>query len=74
MQVRQLIYISGTIDGVRWPGIGETIDLAPHVCESMIASGFVEAVAPTSKREIAAAAPTVETAAVKPATRRTPKA
>ena len=74
MQVRQLTYISGTIDGIRWPGIGQTIDLAPHVCESLIANGFCEAVAPTSKREIAAADPTVETAAIKPATRRTPKA
>lgn len=74
MQVRQLISLSGTIDGVGWPGIGEVIDLAPHVCESLIANGYAEAVAPTSKRETAAADPTVETAAIKPAARRTPKA
>ena len=73
MQVRQLIALSGTIDGIRWPGIGEVIDLTPAVCESLIANGFAEAVTP-SKREIAAADPTVETAAIKPATRRTPKA
>lgn len=74
MQVRQLIALSGTIDGIKWPGVGETIDLAPHVCESLIANGFAEAVAPISKREIAAADPTVETAAIKPAARRSPKA
>ena len=44
MQVRQLIALSGTIDGIKWPGIGETIDLAPHVCESLIANGFAEEV------------------------------
>lgn len=74
MLVRQLTFISGTIDGIRWPGIGETIDLAPHVCESLITAGFCESVAPTSKRETAAADPSAETAAIKPAARRTPKA
>ena len=74
MQVRQLIAISGTIDGIKWPGVGETIDLADHVCESLIANGYAEQVPSSPKREIAAADPAVETAAIKPAARRAPKA
>lgn len=74
MKIRQLIDISGTIDGTPWPGRGETIELADHVSAHLIAIGYAEAVASSPKRETAIVEPTVETAAVKPAGRRTPKA
>lgn len=74
MKIRQLIDISGTIDGTVWPGKGEVLDLADHVAADLIANGYAEQVASSPKREIAAADPAVETAAIKPAARRAPKA
>ena len=75
MRVRQLIDISGTIDGQEWPGKGAEIELADHVAADLIANGYAEAFGKASKIETAAADPVTETAAAaKPRPRRTPKA
>lgn len=74
MRVRQIIDISGTIDGADWPGRGNEIDLPDHVATDMIEQGYVEAVATrkTTKVETAAVDPIDETAAApKPRARRT---
>ena len=60
MRIRQLTDISGTIDGVEWPGRGNEIDVADHVAADLIEHGFAEQVAGRAK------APKVETAAVDP--------
>jgi hypothetical protein len=75
MRVRQLIDISGTIDGQDWPGKGGEIELADHVAADLIANGYAEACGKAPKIETAAADPVTETAAAaKPRPRRTPKA
>jgi hypothetical protein len=73
MRIRQLIDISGTIDGAEWPGRGEELDLPDHVATDLIANGYAEAVAArkTTRAETAAIDPVDETAAApKPRARR----
>ena len=78
MRIRQLIDISGTIDGEEWPGRGLELDVADHVGADLIANGYAEEVTRATKAtkiETAAIDPSVETAAApKPRARRTPKA
>lgn len=73
MRIRQLIDISGTIDGAEWPGRGEELTVADHVAADLIANGYAEAVsAKATKVETASADPVTETAAApKPRARRT---
>lgn len=73
MRIRQLIDISGTIDGAEWPGRGEELTVADHVGADLIANGYAEAVsAKTAKVETAKVDPVTETAAApKPRARRT---
>jgi len=54
MKVEMCARISGTRNGVDWPGIGETIELPDDEAVAMIGSGLARAVA----------APVVETATV----------
>lgn len=75
MLVRQLIDISGTIDGQDWPGKGNEIDVPDNVAADLIANRFAEPCGKAPKIETAAADPVTETAtAAKPRARRTPKA
>jgi len=75
MRVRQLIDISGTIDGKDWPGKGNELEIPEHVAADLIANGFAEACGKAPKIETASADPVAETAATeKPRARRTPKA
>lgn len=63
MRICQLVDISGTIDGVTWPGRGCELDVSDHVAADLIANGFAEPVArKTAKVEAAAVEPVTETA------------
>jgi hypothetical protein len=68
MRIRQVIDISGTIDGKEWPGRGEELDLPDHVAEDLIANKYAERVDKPSKVsqpiETASADPVQETASV----------
>jgi hypothetical protein len=61
MRIRQIVDISGTIDGVEWPGRGQELDLSDHVAEDLIANKYAERVDAPSK-----SAPKIETASANP--------
>lgn len=44
MKVRMKIAITGTRDGVRWPGVGGEIDLPDHEAMRLCANGRAEPV------------------------------
>lgn len=44
MKVRMKIQITGTRDGVRWPGVGGEIDLPDHEAMRLCANGRAEPV------------------------------
>ena len=59
MKIKMLEQITGTRDGVRWPAVGEEIDLPDHEAAKLCAAGRAK---PVETRRAS-----VETATSKPA-------
>jgi hypothetical protein len=68
MRIRQMIDISGTIDGKDWPGRGEEFDIADHVAEDLISNKYAVRVEKPTKHsetiETSQADPVEETASL----------
>ena len=45
MKIRMKIQLTGTRDGVRWPKVGEVVDLPDHEAARLCANGRAEPVA-----------------------------
>ena len=56
MKVRLLVPISGSRDGVDWPGVSETIDLPEGEASSMIDAGLAEKASAKASAEVEVAA------------------
>lgn len=51
MKVRMLEPVQGTVDGVRYPKVGDEFDIADAAALKLIEKGRAEAVAEPEKRE-----------------------
>lgn len=60
MKVEMCARISGTRDGVDWPGIGETIELPNDEAVSLIGGGLARAVAAVVETATVAAGETAD--------------
>lgn len=50
-KVKMLQQISGTRDGVRWPDVGETVDVPEGEADALVAQGYAEKVGKSTEGE-----------------------
>ena len=64
MKVKMKVNLSGTRDGVAWPGVGEVVDLPDAEAAHMLAAGMASRVGDAEVEDATAPQGDVETATV----------